>query len=109
MKKRSLFCDEELEKKFINRLALEKEKHETQVKQILLEKQMKIEQLEKELFIAKQQIKDFKHNYISNLEHDFAVNKLKLELKEITNRVKELETSRNRIEIKEENYLFVIK
>jgi hypothetical protein len=77
------------------------------VKQVLLEKQTKIDELQKELFIAKEQIKDFRVSYISKLENDFIVNSLKNELKEISNKMKELETSKNKIEIKEENYLFV--
>ena len=109
LKKRSIMSDEELEKKFIQKLESESNKYEIMIKQILLEKQLKIDQISKELFIAKEQLKDYRNNYINKLEHEFAMNRLIHELKELQYRCKDLETrNKNKIEI-QENYLFVFK
>ena len=107
--KRTALSDEELEKKYTYRLEIEKKKYENLIKEILLENQAKNDELQKQVFVANEHLTDYRKNYISKYQHEFTVNRLTNELKEINNKYTELETKQNKFEINQENYIFVCK
>ena len=72
--------------------------YEIKIKQILVEKEMKIDELGKALFIATEQIKDYKLNYIDKIKHEFIVKKQENVINEMTKKI---------VIDKEENTFFV--
>lgn len=100
--------DVELERKYTAKLEKETNKFENVIKQILLDKHTKINELNKEITDMKEVLNDYKSNYINKQEHELAMDLLKDELKEVLNKNNELERSK-KLEINDKNFIFVLK
>ncbi len=100
--------DEELERKYAARLEKERTQNDIFLKQILLEKQTKLNELSKEIQVLKEKLKEYNSNYINKLEHEKAIRILKDEIKEVDKKNTDLER-RKKYEIDDKNLIFVLK
>ncbi len=100
--------DEELERKYATRLEKERTENDVLLKQILLEKQTKLNEMYKEIQVLQEKLNEHNSNYINKLDHEIAIRLLKDEINEVVKKNKELERGK-KYNIIDENLIFVLK
>jgi hypothetical protein len=100
--------DEELERKYATRLEKERTENDVLLKQILLEKQTKLNEMYKEIQVLQEKLNEHNSNYINKLDHEIAIRLLKDEINEVVKKNKELERGK-KYNIIDKNLIFVLK